>query len=720
MMNGCIVGRTTRLAAAAWVLALAGWMTACSSGNSASLPTYTLGGTVSGLSASGLVLANGGKTLAVSSGAKSFTFGPILSVGYSYAVSVQTQPAGETCSVANAIGNVGSANIANVVVTCAQQGFSLGGTVGGLTTSGLVLANGDQTVTVDAGASTFTFPAPVANGSSYSVTVKTQPVGLACAVSNASGTMPASNVTKVAVSCTDQPFTLGGSISGLISGGLVLANGADTLAVNANATSFTMPAKVAFDSSYAVTVKSQPTGLQCTVSSGSGTMPAKAVSSVTVVCADRTYLLGGSISGLTANGLVLANGGDTLAVNANATSFTLPTAVAYGSPYAVTVQTQPTGLTCTVGSGTGTMPASSVNTVTVGCAVTTYTIGGSISGLAASGLVLANGTDTLSVAANAAQFTLPTGVASGASYDVTAQTQPASQICTVSNGSGTVGTSDVTNVAVNCLTVLSYTTPGSYTWTVPDGVTLIQIVATGGGGGASLPGTGSGGNGGNGGMVTATLAVTPGDTLSLYVGGGGAGTTQFTGGGGGGSTNVNAGTADQIIAGGGGGGGGGNDGLSPGGNGGGPGTGAGIAGTGGNSSGGSPGAAGIGGLGGCGENIGPPSNCGSNPPIDGYQGGNGNGGAGGAGGSNGGSVTVAGGAGTGSGAGGAGGDEAAGGGGGGGYGGGGGGGSGPGTDGGGGGGGSTGPAGSTFSVSTNGGLVSANGGDGSIVITLNP
>ena len=39
---------------------------------------------------------------------------------------------------------------------------------------------------------------------------------------------------------------------------------------------------------------------------------------------------------------------------------------------------------------------------------TTYTIGGAISGLSATGLVLANGSDTVSPAANATSFVFPT------------------------------------------------------------------------------------------------------------------------------------------------------------------------------------------------------------------------------------------------------------------------------------------------------------------------
>src|SRR3989337_435555 len=74
-----------------------------------------------------------------------------------------------------------------------------------------------------------------------------------------------------------------------------------------------------------------------------------------------------------------------------------------------------------------------------------HTVGGSISGLAANGLVLANGGDTLSVSAGATSFTLPTALASGSSFNVIVQTQPVGQTCVVSGGSGTVGTSNVTS-----------------------------------------------------------------------------------------------------------------------------------------------------------------------------------------------------------------------------------------------------------------------------------
>ena len=60
-----------------------------------------------------------------------------------------------------------------------------------------------------------------------------------------------------------------------------------------------------------------------------------------------------------------------------------------------------------------------------------------------------NGGDDLSVTANG-PFTFATRVVSGTAYAVVVVGQPAGQLCAVSGGSGSVGTSDVTSVSVTC------------------------------------------------------------------------------------------------------------------------------------------------------------------------------------------------------------------------------------------------------------------------------
>ena len=310
-------------------------------------------------------------------------------------------------------------------------------------------ANGTNQLSIAAGATTFALAA-VAFTSSYAVTVATQPAGISCAVTGGAGTMPAAAVTSVTVTCSDQPYTLGGTISGLSRAGLVLGNGVDQLTVAAGASSFTMPAAVSFGSAYSVRVVTQPSGMTCTVSAAAGVMPAANVGTVLVVCADQSFALGGTISGLNGTGLVLANGTDQLAVAANASSFTLPLAVAFGSTYVVSVATQPAGLMCTVSAGSSIMPAANVTSVQVVCSDQAYTLGGTVSGLTASGLVLTDGTDWLSVATNASLFSMPTGVAYTSNYIVTVAAQPAGLNCTVTGASGTMPAANVSNVQVTC------------------------------------------------------------------------------------------------------------------------------------------------------------------------------------------------------------------------------------------------------------------------------
>ena len=178
-----------------------------------------------------------------------------------------------------------------------------------------------------------------------------------------------------------------------------------------------------------------------------------------------TYTIGGTVSGLGAGKSVglLNNGGDGVTVNANG-GFTFATALASGAAYNVTVGTQPTGQTCSVTNGSGTVGAANITNVAVACVnnpPSTYTIGGTVSGLGAGKSVglLNNGGDGVTVNANGG-FTFATALASGAAYNVTVGTQPTGQTCSVTNGSGTVGAANITNVAVACI-VTAITGPTS-------------------------------------------------------------------------------------------------------------------------------------------------------------------------------------------------------------------------------------------------------------------
>lgn len=104
-----------------------------------------------------------------------------------------------------------------------------------------------------------------------------------------------------------ESFSIGGSVTGLVGGGLVLQNNdAGDLPIAADG-SFTFSARVASGAAYNVTVLSQPTApaQRCVVANGSGTIASANVTSISVTCATDQFTVGGEVSGLTGTGLVL-------------------------------------------------------------------------------------------------------------------------------------------------------------------------------------------------------------------------------------------------------------------------------------------------------------------------------------------------------------------------------------------------------------------------------
>lgn len=193
-----------RLAAALAVLALTG----CAEGGGRSgcfLCFYALDGTVSGLSGSGLQLGDGSHGTVAIAANGTFSFGVGYYPGEAYDVTVITQPTNpsQTCVVSNATGTIGNADISNVAVSCNTNTYAVGGTVTGLTGSGLVLRdNGGDELAV-AASGQFSFANAVASGEPYNVTVETQPSNPAqiCSVADGSGTVTSGAVASVTVGC---------------------------------------------------------------------------------------------------------------------------------------------------------------------------------------------------------------------------------------------------------------------------------------------------------------------------------------------------------------------------------------------------------------------------------------------------------------------------------------------------------------------------------------
>ena len=424
--------------------------------------TYSVGGNVSGLSAGSRVdlQLNGGEVL-VRTANGAFVFQTRLLNNDTYTVTILNQPLNQTCTVANGQGTIRINNINNVSVTCTTNTATLGGTLSGLAQSQSVqLQDGlGHFLTLNRNG-TFTFSAPIDQGSSYNVTVTAQPATQTCRVANGQGTMGRTNVTNVTVTCSTNSNTLGGTVSGLAaSENVTLQDGlGQILRVNANGT-FTFPTPIDQGQTYNVGIFSQPNSQTCVVTNRQGTMGNTPVTNVLVTCTTNRYSLGGSLSGLdTGNSKTVTlrdqTSGQVLTLNSNG-NFTFPTTIEQGQTYNVSVLTSPNNQRCDVVSGgTGTMGGANVTNIRVTCTTFTYTLGGTITGLNPARTITL--TETVSgqqlIRNSNGSFTFTTPIGQEQNYNVAILTPPTDQNCRVENGQGTMGTANVTNVRVICLT----------------------------------------------------------------------------------------------------------------------------------------------------------------------------------------------------------------------------------------------------------------------------
>ncbi|HUJ58537.1 MAG TPA: hypothetical protein VLX92_08595, partial [Kofleriaceae bacterium] len=202
--------------------------------------------------------------------------------------------------------------------------------------------------------------------------------------------------------------------------------------------------------------------------------------------------IGGTVlDNLAGTGLVLEdNATDDLMIG-SAGSFQFATPLEMGTPYQVTVSSQPItpSQSCEVTNGSGTANAD-VSDVTVSCTTNKFVVSGAVYGLNndQSVVLQLNGGNDIMIDGNGSaggqSFAFTSApLASGTTFGVAIGTQPAEQTCSISGGSGMVGDGDITTVVVDCATN-SYILSGNITGldgtvTVTDGTDSVSPAANG-------------------------------------------------------------------------------------------------------------------------------------------------------------------------------------------------------------------------------------------------
>jgi hypothetical protein len=354
--------------------------------------TFTIAGTVSGLTVlqgqpnpvveiRNVSATTSAITSLSVSGNSSFTFPAVVS-GTAYNLAV-TSPAGYSCvfSTPNNNSVVGNAAVTDINITCVAGQHSVGGAIAGLGVNNpsvqlMLIASSQSTPITLSNDGPFAFSRTLVTGTAYEVRMVANHNHYSCSLRNANGdvvtaitgNIDATDVQNIAVTC-DAPIHVTVSGLGPNNAGLTLANSYSIDASNNTQTveflpiagdgSFVFPTRLPFGRTYNVSISGAGhLDYACTVSSGSGSV-GSVVINVMVSCSERTYVIGGTVTGLgnQSTGLMLRRDAvagrvsEEVTILPNAPSFSFSTGLPTGVTVSLAEASEPDDRVCVFANG---------------------------------------------------------------------------------------------------------------------------------------------------------------------------------------------------------------------------------------------------------------------------------------------------------------------------------------------------------------------------------
>ncbi|TGL55713.1 hypothetical protein EHQ59_02700 [Leptospira kemamanensis] len=261
------------------------------------------------------------------------------------------------------------------------------------------------------------------------------------------------------------PFQITVRVSGLVGSGLVLSlnSGRETITANADG-NYQFSTTFTTGQDFALTIQTQPVlpSQTCSVSGGTGVVGYGNIATIIVNCDPLRYTLGGTISGLDGIGFTLTNSydGSTLPVAVASGTFAFTQTYEAGTPYNVTVATQPNHPVqdCLISNGSNTFPANNVTTISINCTSTAFPIEITAIGISSGSLTLSNnGSETIVISSDGLHR-FPTNLAPSSTYNVQIVSAPANHQCVLSSNSGTIA--GTVSIQANCFSLnFDLTTP---------------------------------------------------------------------------------------------------------------------------------------------------------------------------------------------------------------------------------------------------------------------
>ncbi|RFA24522.1 hypothetical protein CAI21_21265 [Alkalilimnicola ehrlichii] len=326
--------------------------------------------------------------------------------------------------------------------------YTVGGTLD-TAPDGLRLSLNNRHTLSPNGANSFRFEQPLADGTRYEVGIASQPESGWCSVSNASGTISGADVDSVTVNCAQERIQPSVNVTGLNGQLEVQLNGGEQRRISSNGT-HTFNTVLADGAPANFVIISQPSGQSCELEGH-------------IITCSSSYTIGGTAANIPSGGITLRlDNGDTVQLSTDG-SFRFPNRVAEDTSYNVRIHgSVPGDYACDISNATGTVSGGDITDIHVSCAIPTYSVGVTVSGLDGELELhlLANGQENerLSLSSNG-DFQFPTELRNNTTFTVSLASAPESQSCRI-NGqdsyTGTIQGSDYSNISVVCETLYKY------------------------------------------------------------------------------------------------------------------------------------------------------------------------------------------------------------------------------------------------------------------------
>tara|TARA_R110001599_G_scaffold353442_1_gene592250 strand:- start:32985 stop:40364 length:7380 start_codon:yes stop_codon:yes gene_type:complete len=427
-------------------------------------PTYSIGGTITGLARGSVTLVNtidGTETdVKEFSNTGSFVMSQALFAGQNYDVSVQSDPSTQTCAVKSGGQGQVSGAVQNIVVECLDvTQHTITTTIQGLENTDVISVSIDGGIAQSQGNGSI--QTLVYEGQSFSLTLSNVPDKYTCTPLTENINEVTQNET-VTVSCLVKNFTVSGTVNGLGSETAGLSFNGQTAVNYANNQSFSF--SLPYGSSFSVIDNSLK--YNCEIDGGNILSVTTRLNNLVVTCVAPTYKVSGTISSHSATVTVTYDDqygepvSQSIASGISAFEFT---GLFNGAQFQVTFSIdQSANQSCTGSNTTNTINGQDISNITIVCSNDpTYSIGGTITGLARGSVTLVNTIDGSEadekIILNAGSFAMNRTLYAGQNYNISVQNSPSTQTCYVQSGGQGAVFGSVENIIIQCDDFSQYT-----------------------------------------------------------------------------------------------------------------------------------------------------------------------------------------------------------------------------------------------------------------------